>query len=207
MQSLPRAASTMKRTLLLAPGLLFCASLSGCIAVYQPQSNVPFLNIRGGYSEHTRGNGVWHVAFGASSPTTSETAQCYWLYRCAELALDKGFDGFEILSEIRLAAYRLPKSYPDGGARVQPASWGGIALGLLAGGGGGGGDPLNFAADIRMLKGPIAARPPRIFDAQKLKAALISHVAEPMKSRTNVKPHPHDYLRPESGLTNQAGRV
>lgn len=192
------------KTSFLVTGIFLGASLSGCVAFYQPQSYVPFINIRGGYSERNRGHDVWRVTFGASSPTTPETVQCYWLYRCAEIALDKGFDGFEIISNIRLVTSQLPEEFLAGRARVQPANWVKIPLELLLqGGAGGGGDPLFIQADILLLKGPIAARPPRVFDARKLKAALAPHVAEPIKSRSNVKPHVHNYLRPDGGLTDQ----
>jgi hypothetical protein len=200
------------KTSLLVTGILLGASLSGCVAFYQPQSYVPFINIRGGYSERNRGHDVWRVTFGSSSPTTPETVQCYWLYRCAEIALDKGFDGFEIVSNIRLVTSKLPEEFLAGGARVQPANWVKIPLeALFANGGfgpkGEGGDPLSIQADILLLKGPIAARPPRVFDARKLKTALAPHVSEPMKSHTNVKPHVHDYLRPDGALTDQSGHL
>lgn len=195
------------KTSLLVTGILLGALLSGCVAGYQPQSDIPFMNIRGGYSARNRGHDVWRVTFGASSPTTPETVQCYWLYRCAEIALDKGFDGFEIVSNIRLVTSQLPEEFLSGGARVQPANWVQIPLYLLLAGGGGGSDPLYIQADILLLKGPIAARPPRVFDARKLKAALAPHLAEPIKSRTNVKPYVHDYLRPDGELTDQAGHL
>jgi len=56
-------------------------------------------------------------------------------------------------------------------------------------------------ADIHLMKGPIAAHPPKIFDAHKLKNALAPHVENPIKSRGNVKPHVHDYLFPEGKFT------
>jgi hypothetical protein len=34
--------------------------------------------------------------------------QTYWLYRSAQLALEKGYDGFEILSDMQFAMPRLP---------------------------------------------------------------------------------------------------
>ena len=46
------------------------------------------------------------VRFVGNGFTTRETAQVYWLNRCAELAADKGFAGFEILSDIHFVMQR-----------------------------------------------------------------------------------------------------
>src|SRR5262249_23098684 len=40
--------------------------------------------------------------------TTRESVQVYWLYRCAELAIEKGFTGFEILSDMQFVMRRSP---------------------------------------------------------------------------------------------------
>lgn len=175
--------------------LLLAASglLSGCATGYQKMTA---FTITGGFREKDLGKNVWRVEFGGNGYTSIETAQCFWLYRCAELALEKGFDGFEILSDIRLTkavdpheAFGLPQP------RFQKAQY---YVPIMI--------PMNdsnkphLLADILLLKAPVTAAPPRTFDAHKLKAALEPHVAEPMKSRGNVKPHIHEYLLPENKL-------
>jgi hypothetical protein len=48
------------------------------------------------------------VSFAGNGYTSRETVQVYWLYRCAQLALEKGFAGFEILSDMQFVM-RRPK--------------------------------------------------------------------------------------------------
>jgi hypothetical protein len=45
---------------------------------------------------------TWRVTFEGNNATTEDTAQSYGLYRCAVIALEHGYDGFEILSDTRL---------------------------------------------------------------------------------------------------------
>ena len=46
---------------------------------------------------------VYRVSFGGNGFTTRESVQVYWLKRCADLAVEKGFTGFEILSDMQFA--------------------------------------------------------------------------------------------------------
>ena len=80
--------------------LVLATSLSSCATPYQAQG---YLNVTdGGFSEQELESGLWRVRFEGNPGTTEETVQTLWLYRCAELAMQKGFDGFAILSPIRL---------------------------------------------------------------------------------------------------------
>ena len=59
-------------------------------------------------------------------------------------------------------------------------------------------------ADIRLLKGPIKAAPPKVFDARELQAALDPYVkAEKKCSEGNVCPHIKRYLLPRPDKTIQ----
>src|ERR1700754_3966460 len=51
---------------------------------------------------------VYRVSFQGNGYTTKESVQVYWLYRCAELAIEKGFTGFEILSDMQFVMRRSP---------------------------------------------------------------------------------------------------
>ena len=51
--------------------------------------------------------------FRVSGYTSRETVQVYWLYRCAQLALEKGFGGFEILSDMQFVVRQLPTDDRD----------------------------------------------------------------------------------------------
>jgi hypothetical protein len=169
-----------------------CALLAGCATGYHKLTP---LALTGGFKEKDLGRNVWRMTFSANGYTTRETAQCFWLYRCAELTLEKGFDGFEVLSDIRLAqSVPVEKAFGSNESEIQQAVFVPIII------------PMdesykpNIEGDIVLLKGPTNARPPKVFDARKLKAALRPHVEKPMKSGGNVKPHVHDYLLPEHKL-------
>ena len=178
----------MNRIIVILTALL----LGSCATGYQ-KSGV--FTLTGGFKDKDLGRNVWRVTFSANGYTTRETAQCFWLYRCAELTLEKGFDGFEVLSDIRLAqSVPAEKAFGSNESEIQQAVFVPIMI------------PMdesykpNIEGDIVLLKGPINARPPKVFDARKLKAALKPHVEKPMKSGGNVKPHVHDYLLPEHKL-------
>jgi hypothetical protein len=176
--------------------LVLCALLAGCATGYQKQT---YFTVTGGFKEKDLGKNVYRVSFGANGYTTAETTQCFWLYRCAELTLEKGFDGFEILSDIRLAQSLSPeKVFGVEASEVQPAVFVPIYIPTDEG------NKPHIEADILLLKSPIKAHPPKVFDARKLKNALAPHVQEPMKSRGNVKPHIHDYLFPDRKLGRSA---
>jgi hypothetical protein len=55
---------------------------------------------------------VFRVAFGGNGFTTRESVQVYWLKRCADLAIEKGFTGFEILSDMQFAMRRPSTNDP-----------------------------------------------------------------------------------------------
>jgi len=61
----------------------------------------------GGFEVKDLGQDVYRVRFDGNGYTTRETVQTYWLYRCAQLAVEKGFTGFEILSDMQFVM-RLP---------------------------------------------------------------------------------------------------
>ena len=175
----------------LIPLLSLCTLLSACATGYQKQT---LFTYTGGYSEKELGRDVYRVEFSANGFTTKETAQCFWLNRCAELALEKGFDGFEILSDIRLSQQMAPQDFfaPEP-SPIRPAAYTYVPIYM----------PMDqpykphMEADIHLLKGRITAQPPRVFDARKLQQTLAPHIANPIKTRGNVKPHVHDYLFPE----------
>ena len=85
--------------------IVLAASLLSCATPYQARG---YLNVTdGGFSEQELESGLWRVRFEGNPDTTEETVQTFWLYRCAELALQKGFDGFAILSPIRLTSAEI----------------------------------------------------------------------------------------------------
>jgi hypothetical protein len=79
--------------------LLFLAALipilSACATPYAQEG------FTGGFEVKDLGQDVYRVRFQGNGYTSKETVQTYWLYRCAELALEQGFTGFEILSDMQ----------------------------------------------------------------------------------------------------------
>jgi hypothetical protein len=58
---------------------------------------------------------VDRVSFQGNGFTTRESVQVYWLNRCAELAIEKGYAGFEVLSDMQFVMHH-PSS--DDGVRL-----------------------------------------------------------------------------------------
>jgi hypothetical protein len=180
--SIGRPTGTFAR----AAVLLLMLALSACETATPYQSTLAgAFGIAGGFDEEDKGDGVWHVSFSANAFTTRETVQTYWLYRCAEFTLENGYDGFEILSDrMRLTLRR----------HVQLAASAPVPIFVPSGGY----DSTmihNIGADIRLLKAPLVAAPPKIFDARELERALAPYVNGKKCDAGNVCPHEHAYLR------------
>lgn len=145
----------------------FSLFMAGCATGYQPMS------ITGGFDESQIRDGIWRVVFSGNGYATRETVQTYWLYRCSELALEKGYDGFEIISNVNLAS-----AGESGFVQVQLA------------------EKPAIGGTIRLLKAPIKVAPPKIFDARKLKEKL-EPLVKGKSCGSNVCPHFHGYLLPD----------
>ncbi|WP_441239326.1 CC0125/CC1285 family lipoprotein [Bradyrhizobium sp. 930_D9_N1_4] len=76
--------------------------LTSCATPYQQSGLI------GGAEVRELRPDVYRVTFQGNGYTTRETVQVYWLNRCAELAVEKGFAGFEILSDVRFVMRRPP---------------------------------------------------------------------------------------------------
>ena len=176
--------------------LLIAVSLSGCMSTpYQPSG------LTGGFSVMQVREDVWRVRFGGNGYTTRETAQTYWLFRAADLALEKGYDGFELLSQIPLVRPKYPDNeYAYESFFVRTAA-GPVYIPIYSG------DQSNhplIEGDIRLLKRPFEASPPKVFDAAALKTALDPYVngkkCDLNSTSGNVCPHVHEYLFPKGKL-------
>jgi hypothetical protein len=87
----------MLRKLMIAA---FAVSLASCATPYVQSGLI------GGFDVKELRPDVFRVSFQGNGFTTKESVQVYWLYRCAELALEKGFTGFEILSDMQFSMRR-----------------------------------------------------------------------------------------------------
>lgn len=163
--------------------IAFLVLLGACSTPYQPAG---WFSMRGGYDEKELEPGIWRVTFGGNGYTSRESAQTYWLYRCAELTLEKGYDGFQILSGMQLLEPRIPSD------PVVPVSSAPVYIPMYM-------DESSkptIQGDIRLLKKPFEPAPPKIFDATELKLALESFVKGDKCGIGNVCPHVHRYLFP-----------
>ncbi|MBN8727606.1 MAG: hypothetical protein J0H15_07865 [Xanthomonadales bacterium] len=170
--------------------ILLLSFLSGCATTYQKSG------FSGGFSELQLKGDIWRIRFAGNGYASYETVQTYWLNRCAELALQQGYDGFEILSDLRLTMHVSPEHMAAGadGARAEQAQMIFIPMDT--------GPKPAIEADIKLLHGEITSMPPRLFNARKLKEALAPHVSDKKCAMGNVCPHPHDYIygKGEAGL-------
>ena len=89
------------------------AVLVSCSTPYQQSS------FTGGSDVKELRPDVYRVSFQGNGYTTRESVQVYWLYRSAQLAVEKGFAGFEILSDIQFVMRRPPAD--DRGPRLAVA--------------------------------------------------------------------------------------
>ena len=149
--------------------LLLVTALAGCQAT-QYQSAAP----RDGFGEVQLDASIWRIRFMHNAFTTRETAQSYWLYRAAELAMSKGYDGFEVLS-----LSGRTRSAGDGLGRSSA---------------------LLIEGEIRLLKKPFESIPPKTYNAEALRAVLDPYVAgarsEPTVAfRTEMPPLSSDTLK------------
>ena len=150
--------------------------LVGCATTYTPRGG------GGGYQERRINDNFYRLTFVGNGSTTQETVQTYWLYRAAELAIEKGYDGFEITSSIAFVAAPLDSPY----RRTQLVF---IPMALPK--------APSLEADILLLKLPFAPSPPKVFDAKALLSELHTHVKGERKCDSgNVCPHFKGYLRP-----------
>jgi hypothetical protein len=165
-------------------------AVTGCAEVATPYQTDSIMRIGtpGGYSEREIAPGVWRITFGATGSTNRETLQTYWLYRAASLATERGYDGFEVASGLKLS---------DASRPIQIAAGTPIFIPIPSGPGPNTADGtvLHMVGDARLVKRPFAFSPPASFDAQALKTALEPHVTGEKCEHGNVCPHPHDYLR------------
>ena len=171
--------------------LLIALGIAACSTPYQ----ATFLS--GGYSEKQLEADVWRVEFDGNGFTTQETVQTYWLYRSAQLTLDKGYDGFEIVSSTSLVLSEPPS------IQIAAAAGGGAhytyhPVYIPTYTGGDSGPKYTVIGDIRLLKAPIQAKPPKMFDAAQLKSTLDPYVNGKKCDMGNVCAHVHRYLIPET---------
>lgn len=209
----------MLRCLLLAAAAV---TLVSCATPYQQYG------LTGGLDAKELRADVYRVSFQGNGFTTKESVQVYWLNRCAELAVEKGYAGFEILSDMQFVMQRpaeepirtrLASAIPSlrthipvsDDEAVDFALWRDrrdnaaqlaapvrTAAVIFIPTGGGPPKPA-IEGDVHFLPAPVESAPPKVFNAKALLAQL-----EPLikgeKCAGNICPHVHEYLLPKGKL-------
>jgi hypothetical protein len=96
---MPQSPWVVLTKLALATGAIVL--FGACATPYQARS------FSGGYQEREAGPNRWYVEFFGNGHTTRDTVSAYWLYRCAELTRQKGFDYFVVVAKKPEAGARL----------------------------------------------------------------------------------------------------
>lgn len=78
-----------------ATGGVFVLLLAGCVTAYQP------LGATGGYKDERLEKDTYRVSFFGNGNTSRPAVFKYFLYRCAELTLEQGYEYFEIYAAKR----------------------------------------------------------------------------------------------------------
>lgn len=168
--------------------LAVCLLLSGCATKYQPLTATSFT---GGHKVTNLEGNIYRVVFSANGYSSRETAQTYWLYRCAELALEKGYDGFEILSNINLVMEVTPEEFFGAKSNFVKSNY--VYIPVYT-------DDSHkpfIEADIQLLKKPLEGEPPKVFEAASLKQDLEPYVNGEKCNMGNVCEHVHKYIHPK----------
>lgn len=161
----------MSRISFLFSIFLLCVS---CATSYQKSG------FTGGYFEKKVSDQVYRVTFGGNGFTSRETVQTYWLYRASELTLERGYEYFEIMHSL----FSGIDYWADG---LEPRFLASVVM-----------IPMSvqkpvIELDIRMHKSPFRPKPPKSFNAKKLKKALEPHVKGKLCDK-QVCPHEKMYL-------------
>lgn len=168
-------------------GIAAAAALSG-LALGGCASHYGTATLTGGFNQADLGGGVIWVSYAGNGYTTRETVQSYWLYRCAELTLEKGYDGFRIVDGVTLTRAGPPA---DRGRLWKAGTGDAIAAFNNTA-------KPSMVGHIKLLRRPFAPEPGKAFDAAALKSFLDPYVNGKKCGSENVCPHVHRYLYPPS---------
>ncbi|MEB0114558.1 hypothetical protein QN397_25090 [Variovorax sp. RTB1] len=204
----------------IAIACLVAALTSGCATVYQPRG------LSGGYTDTRISDTNYVVEFRGNGKTSSDTVWNFWLYRCAELTQQKGFDHFALVpksivfieNDVRLAVEPSsisPRAQSDESLRDEASQ----SLTLIKGGGGGakgggvvyvpgyGGGTITTwrsSAEIHMYRQGSANEPLVGMNASAVLLALKPFVASQGRS---ITPSRHDLIAAALTLSVPAGQI
>jgi hypothetical protein len=126
--------------------------------------------------------GGYYVRFDGNSSSTDEAVDAYWLYNCAVLALQKGYDGF-VLDGSNLSVSNRPGVDPLLiGAGAAPFVLAQTLPGLSPG--------KVMQANIVLVKKPFSADASHVFDAAEVRDKLRDFAANGSCAGMNRCAHP-----------------
>ncbi|NEX61263.1 CC0125/CC1285 family lipoprotein [Noviherbaspirillum galbum] len=115
-----------------------CGILSACATSYQAKG------ITGGFTDSKINDTTWRVRFDGNGKTSRDTVWNYWIYRCAQLTVEQGFDSMLItkyvpqqggMSQLNMAfpprfAHEEANTDPAKAGFARAAAFGGHSAGL-----------------------------------------------------------------------------
>jgi hypothetical protein len=170
--------------------LLLAAMTSACMTPYQPRG------VTGGYTDQKVNGTTYRVSFFGNGNTPKDRVFRFWLYRCADLTAQNGFDYFTILGkddEARLEGDREAVSAKGGGDGfplddIVPARGSSAPSYVYIPGGGGTITTWSASGYIVMRKGAPDPDDIRSFSAKKVLADIGAEVRDantaPVKTAT-----------------------
>ncbi len=158
--------------------LCFVFLLAGCAAPYQPRGH------QSGYTDKRIDDNTYIVNYLGDGTTDAERTWNFWMYRCAELTLEKGYVYFAILPRTRLTSetatpmLRPALAYTgrtDGAGEFVQTKGGGVTYYSYS-------VPYTYTAafsnaTIKLYRDPLPLSVLIAVDAAKLKAVLAPVVA------------------------------
>lgn len=126
--------------------------LAGCTTAYQPRG------MTGGYEEQKLDEDMYRVSFYGNGNTPRAAVLKYFLYRCAELTLERGFQHFEL--------YAAQRGMQSGAIEpVQVAQYTTYTI-----------TTWSASAIVRMYPGDVMMGAPTLFSAKEVTSALAAEV-------------------------------
>jgi hypothetical protein len=147
-------------------------TLASCATAYQPRS------MTGGYQERQLSEGRWYVEFFGNGNTKRDTVFGFWLNRCAELTIERGFDYFVFIS-------KEPRSAQTESDVVRTAGKGAPSY-IYVPGGGGTITTWSARGTIEMRRGEADPYDPRQQNARTLMAKLAPLMREAREGGGNI---------------------
>lgn len=156
--------------------IVVTGALGGCATGYQK------LGLGGGFSERRISDTAYYVAFAGNGYASRERVHWFWMYRCAELTLEKNHSLFVISPVKRTSRSAFPE------ARFLPAAYGDGGGGRFVRTGHGGGSVIYLpgapvtvttwtsSANILMYDRPLPQEMADAWDAEAVRDALAPYV-------------------------------